>query len=91
MLSGSVVSYLCDPMDCSWPSSSVHEIFQVRILQWVAISSSRGIFLTQGSNPGLLHLLHWQVDSSPLHHLGIQLNSWLLGLCSRAHALQREA
>ena len=28
------------------------------------------IFSTQGSNPGLLCLLHWQVDSSPLSHLG---------------------
>ena len=28
-------------MDCSPPGSSVHEIFQVRILEWVAISSSR--------------------------------------------------
>ena len=25
----------CDPMDCSWPGSSVHEIFQARTLQWV--------------------------------------------------------
>ena len=33
---------LCDPMDCSLPGSSVHGIFQARILQWVAISSSRG-------------------------------------------------
>ena len=32
----------CDPMDCSAPGSSVHEIFQVRILEWVAISFSRG-------------------------------------------------
>ena len=30
----------------------------------------RGIFLTQGSNPHLLSLLHWQAYSSPLHHLG---------------------
>ena len=36
----SVVS-LCDPMDCSPPGSSVHEVFQGRILEWVAISSSR--------------------------------------------------
>ena len=28
----------CDPMDCSPPGSSVHEIFQVRILEWVPIS-----------------------------------------------------
>ena len=33
---------LCDPMDCSPPGSSVHEIFQTRILEWVAISFSRG-------------------------------------------------
>ena len=33
---------LCDPMDCSPPCSSVHGIFQVRILEWVAISYPRG-------------------------------------------------
>ena len=33
---------LWDPMDCSLPGSSVHGIFQARILEWVAISSSRG-------------------------------------------------
>ena len=32
---------LCDPMDCSLPGSSIHGIFQARILQWVAISFSR--------------------------------------------------
>ena len=31
---------LCDPMNCSLPGSSVHEIFQARILEWVAISYS---------------------------------------------------
>ena len=30
----------------------------------------QGIFPTQGSNLQLLHLLHWQVDSLPLSHLG---------------------
>ena len=33
---------LCDPMDCSLLGSSVHGIFQARILEWVAISFSRG-------------------------------------------------
>ena len=33
---------LCDPMGCSPPGSSVHEILQARILEWVAISFSRG-------------------------------------------------
>ena len=32
---------LCDPMDCSPPGSSVHGIFQARILEWVAVSFSR--------------------------------------------------
>ena len=33
---------LCDPVDCSPPVSSVHEILQARILEWVAMPSSRG-------------------------------------------------
>ena len=33
---------LSDPMDCSLPGSSVHGIFQARVLEWVAISFSRG-------------------------------------------------
>ena len=33
-----------------WPGSSVHGISQARILEWVAMLSSRGIFLTQESN-----------------------------------------
>ena len=33
---------LCDPVDCSLPGSSVHGILQARILEWVAISFSRG-------------------------------------------------
>ena len=33
---------LCDPMDCSLPCSSIHGIFQARVLEWIAISFSRG-------------------------------------------------
>ena len=33
---------LCDPVDCSPPGSSIHGILQARILEWVAISFSRG-------------------------------------------------
>ena len=33
---------LWDPMDCSLPGSSVHGIFQTRVLEWAAISFSRG-------------------------------------------------
>ena len=35
------MSDFCDPMDCSLPGSSVHEILQARILEWVAIPFSR--------------------------------------------------
>ena len=38
---------LCDPMDCSLLGSSIHGIFQARVLEWVAISFSRG-----SSQPG---------------------------------------
>ena len=33
---------LCDPMDCSQPSSSIHGVLQARILKWVTILFSRG-------------------------------------------------
>ena len=33
---------LCDPMDCSLSGSSVHGIFQARVLEWIANSFSRG-------------------------------------------------
>ena len=34
----------CDPMDCSLPGSSAHGILQAKMLEWVAISFSRGSF-----------------------------------------------
>ena len=49
---------LSNPMDCSLPGSSIHGIFQARVLEWGAIAFSallQGMFLTQGSNLGLLH------------------------------------
>ena len=58
---------LCDPVDCSLPGFSVHGILQARILEWIAISFSRGIFPTQGSNPGLLHCRQMLY---PLNHQG---------------------
>ena len=61
------LTLFCNPMDCSPPGSSVWVISQARILQWVAISFSRGIFPTQGLNP---RLLPWHVSSFPLSQLG---------------------
>ena len=52
-------------MDCSAPS--FHGVCQARILEWVAMPSSRGwIFLTQGLNLRLSCLLHWQAGFLPL-------------------------
>ena len=45
---------LCKPMDCSPPGSSVHGIFQARILQWVAISSFRGYSRLRGQTQVLI-------------------------------------
>ena len=53
-------------MDRSPPGSSVHGTSQARILEWVAILSSRGSFPPRDRTC----LLHWQVDSLPLSHLG---------------------
>ena len=62
----SVVSDFCNSLNCRLPGSSVHGIFQARILEWV---SSQWIFATQGSISRLLCLSHWQVDSLLLSHL----------------------
>ena len=58
--------WLCDPVDCSPPGSSVHGISQARILEWVAISSSRGsswprvqTSISWGSCIGRQILCHW--------------------------------
>ena len=64
---------LCNPMDYSPPGSSVPGILLARILEWVAMLSSRGIFSIQGLNLCLLYLLHWQVGSLPPVPLSIQI------------------
>ena len=73
---------LGSPMDCSPPDSSVHGISQVRILEWVAMSSSRGsswprIQPTSPESPVVVG------GSLPLSSLGspkvkiyIQVNNW---------------
>ena len=42
-------------MHCNLPGFSIHGIFQARVLEWAAISFSRGLFPTQGVNLGLPH------------------------------------
>ena len=52
---------LCDPMDCSLPGSSIHGIFQARVLEWGAISFS-GDLPDLGIEPGSPAL---QADALP--------------------------
>ena len=54
---------LCDPIDCGLPGSSVHRIFQARILEQVAISSSMGSSPSRDQKPCLLQPQHWQAES----------------------------
>ena len=60
---------LYDFMDYSPPGSPVHEIFQARILEKVAIFSTRGSSQPWGWTL-IFHVSCWHVDSLPLHHLG---------------------
>ena len=64
---------LCDLMDCSLPDSSVLGVFQARILEWIAISFSRGSsrprYQTHVSCTGrriLYHWANWEAPSFPL-------------------------
>ena len=69
---------LCNSLDSSLPDFSVHGIFQAKNTGIGCHFLLQGIFPTQGSNPHLLYLLHWQVDSLPLSQLAIS--------CSRVKA-----
>ena len=75
-----------DPMDGRPPDSSVHGIFQARILEWVAIPSLlQGIFPTERSNSGLLHCrqilnhLSHQGSPSPSHCIYKSSHALVLG------------
>ena len=61
----SVVSNSCDLMDYSLPGSSVHGILQERLLEWVAMSSSKGSSWLRDQTH-ISYLLHWQVGYLPL-------------------------
>ena len=67
---------LCNHVDCCPPGSSAHGIFQARILEWVAISCSRGSSqprdrtpISDGSCTGRQVLHHWGTWEAPLFHV----------------------
>ena len=59
------VQLFCNPMHCSPPGSSVHGDSPGKNTGVGCHALPQGIFQTQGSNPGLLHLLDWQAGSLP--------------------------
>ena len=66
--------WLCDPMECNSPGSSVHGISQARILQWVTIPSFRGSSWPRGwTQVSCMSCICLQADSLPLSHLGSPL------------------
>ena len=66
---------VCDPVNCGLSDSYAHGILQARLLEWVAIPFSRGIFPSQGSNSGLLK---WRQILYQLSHQGSPFISLLL-------------
>ena len=82
---------LCDPMDCSLPGSSVHGIFQARILEWVAISCFRGssrfrdwTHVSCVCYIGRQILYHWATWEAPFRHKEYQLTSKWGSLSTRS-------
>ena len=57
---------VCNPMNYSLPGSSVQGILQARILEWIAMPSSRGFSWPRDGTGVSWCLLHWQVGSLPL-------------------------
>ena len=66
-----VTSDFCDPMDSSLTGSSVHGIFQARILKWIAISSPKRSSQPRDQTCNSCVSCCRQADSLPLSHQGI--------------------
>ena len=78
------VHALCSPIDCSPPGSSIHGVLQNTGVGCHALL--QGTFPTQGPNPCLLHLLHWQMGSLPLEPPGQNLceySQFMIIFCSK--------
>ena len=87
---------LCDPMDCSSPGSSVHEIFPAKILEWVAISFSRGSSQprdwTRDSCTAGRFFTDWATREAPTIKIKTLINSSLKSLKKkkRLHCLSKK-
>ena len=85
---------LCDPVGYRPPVSSIHGILQARILEWVAVLSSKGSPLPRDQthvsqqNSSLLCLLHCRQILYPLSHPGSPLKAIIFLLLLLCHFLQ---
>ena len=80
---------LCDPMDYSLPGSSINGTFQAIVLEWVAISFSKGPSLTCAVRP--FWLLCWEGcvgirDGGCVASRRCKSRRLALGLCSEGEA-----
>ena len=69
---------LCDPMDYSLSGSSVHEILQARVLEWVAISFTRGsspLEIETGSPALQVDSLPTEPPGNPVPHPNVTFSS----------------
>ena len=73
---------LCDPINCSLPGSSVHGIFQAKILEQLATSYSQGSSWPR-DRTCVSCILHWQVDSLPLAPPGKP--TWHQNMWNKSH------
>ena len=67
---------LSDPMDCSPPGSSIHGIFQARVLEWVAIAFSNIKGAPKKSPQGSLKSLNKACDQVLMVHESLLLNTF---------------
>ena len=61
---------LCDPIGCSPPGSSVHDIFQARILEWLSFPTPGESSWPRDGSQVFCISCSWQADSLPLIHQG---------------------
>ena len=80
---------LCNPMDCSLPASSVHGVFQARVLEWVAMPSLLNILQVVKNvahSSTLAWKIPWMEEAGRLQSMGSQRvrHEWATSLISMA-------
>ena len=81
---------LCDPMDCSPPGSSIHRVFQAKILEWVAISfSKRPSWPRDWTQVFRIIDRHFTIWTTREAHWQVGINPWQ-GFCHKPYEVTME-